>query len=108
MIAMTFLSIGLLAVAQLIPLGMGGVTQARVRTNAVQAAQQQIDILRAADIADVVPGNYTLTDGQYNLAWTVVADTPVPGVKRIDLTASWQHYTGTKTVSLTTHVTGGQ
>jgi prepilin-type N-terminal cleavage/methylation domain-containing protein len=110
MIAMTFLGIGLLAVAQMIPLGMAGVTQARLRTNAVQSAQQKVDELRAGDFSDaaLTAGTYSETDGHYTLDWTVTDDTPVPGVKRLAMTASWPHYSGTKTVNLTTHIAAGQ
>jgi type IV pilus modification protein PilV len=108
MVAMTFLAIGLLAVAQMIPLGMAGVTQARVRTNAVQAAQQRIDDLRAQDFADVTAGAFSDSTGNYVLAWTITNDDPVPGMKRIDMTASWEHHTGTKTVDLNTYLTAGQ
>lgn len=110
MIAITFLGIGLLAVAQMIPLGMAGVTQARVRTNAVQSAQQKLDELRAAEFTDaaLTAGAYSETDGKYTLDWTIADDTPVPGVKRLTMAASWPHHSGTKSVNLTTHITAGQ
>jgi len=110
MIALTFLSIGLLAVAQMIPLGLVGVTQARVRTSAVQAAQQKIDALRAADFSavELTAGDYTETDGNYTLGWTITDNTPVTGVKRVDLTASWQHLGNTKSLTLNTQITAGQ
>mgnify|MGYP001108074209 CR=1 FL=1 len=60
MIAITFLGIGLLAVAQFIPLGMAGITQARVRTNAVQAAQLRLDDLKSEDFSSAA-----LTAGLY-------------------------------------------
>jgi prepilin-type N-terminal cleavage/methylation domain-containing protein len=107
MIALTFLGIGLLAVAQLIPLGMSGITQARVRTNAVQAAQQQLDELKAADYssAALAAGTYEETVGQYTISWTISDNTPVPGSKRIDMSASWPTVTGTKNANLATFVT---
>jgi type IV pilus modification protein PilV len=108
MVAMTFLGIGLLAVAQMIPTGMAGVTQARVRTNAVQAAQQRIDAMRAGDFADVTAGAFSDSTGDYVLNWTVTADNPVRGMKRIDMQASWVNVTGTKTVNMSTYLTAGQ
>ena len=108
MVAMTFLGIGLLAVAQMIPAGMAGVTQARVRTNAVAAAQQRIDQMRADDFANVTAGAFSDSTGDYVLNWTVTVDNPVPGMKRVDMTASWPHFTGTKTVNINTYLTGGQ
>ena len=110
MFAMTFLSIGLLAVAQMIPLGMAGVVQARVRTNATQAAQEKLDELRGDDFsaASLAAGTYTEDTGDYALTWVITDNTPVPGVKRLALTASWEHWSGTKTVDLSTHLTPGQ
>lgn len=107
MIAITFLGIGLLAVGQLVPLGMAGITQARVRTNAVQAAQVRMDDLRSEAFAApaLAAGTYTETVGNYTLTWTITDDNPVPGSKRINLTASWQNLTGVKTARLTTFVT---
>lgn len=107
MVAMTFLGIGLLAVAQMVPLGMAGVTQARVRTNAVQAAQEKLEDLRAEPFSSpsLTPGVYTEANGNYTLDWSIADDTPVPGSKRVLLTASWQHFSGTKNVRLTTYVT---
>lgn len=107
MIAITFLGIGLLAIGQLVPAGMAGITQARVRTNAVQAAQVRMDDLRSEDFAAaaLTAGTYTETAGDYTLTWTIIDNTPVPGSKRINLTASWQNLTGTKTARLTTFVT---
>lgn len=106
MIAMTFLAIGLLAVAQMIPMGLSGVTQARVRTNAVQAAQEQMDELRAADYDDasLTAGAYSQTDGKYTLDWTITDNTPAPKVKRVDLVASWPNSRGTQSVTLTTYI----
>lgn len=107
MVAITFLGIGLLAIAQLVPMGLATITQARVRTNAVQAAQQRMDSLRAADFSSgtLAPGVYTETVGNYTLQWTITDNDPVPGSKRVDLVASWQNLTGTKTAKLTTYLT---
>ncbi len=106
MIAITFLGIGLLGIAQLVPMGLGTITQARVRTNAIQAAQQRMDDIRSADFssADLTAGTYTETIGNYTLSWTITDDSPVPGSKRIAMTAAWQHLTGTKTARLVTYV----
>lgn len=110
MIAMTFLGIGLLAVAQMIPAGMAGVTQAQLRTRAVQAAQEKVDELRVQTFTSptLTPGTYSETSGNFTLDWTITDNDPIPGMKRLDLTSSWQHYTGTKTVTLNTYITVGQ
>jgi type IV pilus assembly protein PilV len=107
MFAVTFLGIGLLAIAQLIPAGLAGVTQARVRTNAVQAAQEQLDALRAGDFEDaaLTAGDYTLDDGRFTLDWTIADDQPMAGMKRVDLTVSWEERSGTQSVVFNTYLT---
>ena len=106
MIAMTIISIGLLIVAQTIPLALMTTTQAGVRTNAVQVAQQRLDDLRSQDYYSgaLTAGVYSATDGNYTLAWSIQDSLPVPGSKRIDLTASWQAAKGTREATMTTYV----
>ena len=108
MVAMTFLGIGLLAVAQMVPAGMVGLTQARLRTTAIHDAQVKMDELRARDFSELVAGSYTESDSTRNLAWTITVDDPIAGMKRIDMAASWQHVTGTRSVDLNTYVSGRQ
>jgi prepilin-type N-terminal cleavage/methylation domain-containing protein len=110
MIAMTFLAIGLMGIAQLVPLGLAGVTQARVRTNAVQAGQEKMDELRAADFnaPALTAGTYAETNGNYTLTWTVTDNVPVPGSKRIELASTWTAPRGTQSVALTTYLTTTQ
>jgi type IV pilus modification protein PilV len=109
MIAMVVLGIGLLGVAQMIPLALAGVTQAGLRTSAVQAAQQRLDNLRSSEFADAAlqAGTYTETLNGYSLAWTITDDDPVEGSKRIALTASWETVHGTRTTDLSTFITRG-
>jgi type IV pilus assembly protein PilV len=109
-IAMVVLGIGLLSAAQMIPLAMAGVTQARVRTNAVQEAQERLDDLMANDFDDAAlnAGTYTETVGNYNLTWTITDNNPVPGSKRIELTTSWTTVTGAQDASFTTYLSGGR
>ena len=102
MLAMTVLGIGLLSIAQIIPLALAGTTQARVRTQAVQAGQQRLDDLMAVPYDSLLAGSFSETIDSYSVAWTVSDDVPVPGSKRIDLVASWVTLKGTQTVELTT------
>ncbi len=108
MLAMTFLSVGLMSVAQMIPAGLAGVTQARVRTIAVQAAQERLDEIRSASLTDpeLQPGTYAETNGNYTLGWTVTNNAPVVGSRRIDMSVTWQSSRGTQSADLTTYVTG--
>lgn len=110
MIAMAVLGIGLLSAAQMVPLAMAGVTQARVRTNAVQAAQERLDDLKSNDFdaSALAAGTYTETVGNYTLVWTITDNTPVPASKRIELSASWNTRAGTQSATFTTYVSGGR
>jgi type IV pilus modification protein PilV len=105
MVAMTFLAIGLLAIAQLIPFGMKGVTDARVRSNAVQTGQRILDGLRAADYDSLDAGTYTETSGRYASSWTITDNSPVSGMKRVDLTTTWGPNRNPRTVVLSTYLT---
>lgn len=107
MVAMTFLGIGLLAIAQLIPLGMVGITGARHRTDAVQNAQRVMDQLRTEDYpsAALTAGTYTETDGRYSIQWTITDDNPIPRMKRVDLFTTWGDSASADTVRLSTYIT---
>ncbi len=110
MVAITFLGIGLLAIAQLIPLGMAGISQARVRTIAVQTLQQRMDQVTGSGYASaaMTAGAYTETDGNYTLNWTITDSDPVPGSKRVDMTATWTTITGNQTTRLVTYLSAGR
>jgi type IV pilus modification protein PilV len=105
MVAMTFLAIGLLAIAQLIPTGLKGVTEARVRTNAVQNTQRIIDDLRAADYDSLDAGTFSETDGRYSTTWTITDDSPTPNSKRVDVVSTWGPNQNPRTVSMSTYLT---
>ena len=106
MIALSFLAVGLLSVGQMVPAGLAGMTQARVRTIAVQAAQERMDDLRSSPFTSLAlsPGTYEEQSGSYTLTWTVTDNSPVSGSKRIDLTAAWTNVKGVQTTDLTTYV----
>jgi type IV pilus assembly protein PilV len=108
MISMAILGIGLLAAAQVIPMTLMATNQARLRTGAVEAAQQQIDELRSLelDAGSLTPGTYTASTGIYNLSWTVADSVPVPRSKSIVMTAAWNSPRGMQDVTLTTYVGG--
>ena len=105
MVAMTFLAIGLLGIAQLIPFGMAGVTEARVRTNAVQAGQAIIDSLRAADYDSLDAGDFSMSNGRLTTTWTISDNNPAPGMRRVDLTTTWGPDENPRTVTLNTYLT---
>lgn len=105
MVAMTFLAIGLLAIAQLIPTGLKGVTEARVRTNAVQNSQRIVDDLRATDYDSLDAGTFSETDGRYSTTWTITDNSPVTGSKRVDVVSTWGPDANPRTVTMSTYLT---
>jgi type IV pilus modification protein PilV len=105
MVAMTFLSIGLLAIAQLIPTGLKGITEARVRTNAVQTAQQIVDGLRASDYDTLNAGTFTRNSGRYASTWTITNNSPTPNSKRVDVVTSWGPDQNRRNVTMSTYLT---
>ena len=107
MVAMVMLSTGLMAVGQMVPAGLMGVNESRARINAVQAAQERLETVRSSDFdsAALIAGTYSETMGRYTVDWTIQDDVPVPGSKRVNITASWDTPRGTRDIRLTTHVT---
>jgi uncharacterized protein (TIGR02598 family) len=105
MVAMTFLAIGLLAIAQLIPTGLKGITEARVRTNAVQNSQRILDDLRATDYDSLDAGTFSETDGRYATTWTITDNSPVAGSRRVDVVSTWGPDTNPRTVTMSTYLT---
>ncbi len=109
MVAMGVLGIGLLAVAQIVPAANRGLTQAQMRTNAVEAAQSRVDALRTMpyDAAGLTAGTYTESDGSYTLSWTITDNLPVVGTKRVIMQASWTAPNGIRSANLITYITEG-
>lgn len=105
--ALTFLGVGLLAVAGMIPLATHQIVSAKRVTDAVSAGQTRMEALRTASYnsAALVSGSYDEDSGTYHLAWTIQDNVPVEGSKRIDMTVSWTTSSGLQTTRLTTFVT---
>ena len=104
MFALIFLSIGLLATAQMIPLASSQIVSSRNHTLAVEEAQNILQDLQSADFssADLVAGSHSAVVGRFTNTYTVTDNTPVPGSKRVDLVVGWSESGGTKTVDYST------
>ena len=102
--AMTFLSIGLLAMAQMIPLATSQIVSSQLHTEAVESAQQVLSQLSELPFgnAALTAGTHSQTDGNRAISYVVQDDIPVPGAKRIDLTVAWTESNGNKTVTYNT------
>jgi prepilin-type N-terminal cleavage/methylation domain-containing protein len=99
LIAVTIFSIGILAVAGMQISSMYGNAFSRNTTGAVTIAQDRIEQTMdlSFDHADLSAGNYTETQGMYNVAWTINDDVMAPNTKTIDVTLTWTQYGQPKT-----------
>jgi Tfp pilus assembly protein PilV len=104
MFALVFLGVGLLAMAQSIPLASSQLTSSRNHTTATEAAQTTLERLSALDYsaAELTAGTHTEASGKQTITYTVQDDVPVPGTKRVDLVVTWPESKGTRTLNYTT------
>jgi Tfp pilus assembly protein PilV len=107
MFALTFLAVGLLAVAGMIPLATHQIMSAKAVTDGVAAGQEVMEEIRMSEYNSgaLAAGNYNRTVDNYTIDWTIQNDVPVIGSKRIDMTVTWSTTSGNETTSLSTFVT---
>lgn len=103
--ALTFLAVGILAVAAMIPAGTRGVSQSRVITSGLMAAQVKIEELRGTPYTALTPGTFSDTTSVFTRTWTVTDSIPMSGCKRIQVTSRWTDVRGTQSTALTSYVT---
>jgi len=103
--ALTFLAVGILAVAAMIPAGTRGVTQSRVLTSGLMAAQIKLEDLKGLPFAALTAGTFSDTTSVFTRTWTVTNNVPMTGCKKIDVTAQWTDSHGTQTAQLSSYVT---
>lgn len=103
--ALTFLAVGILAVASMIPAGTKGVTQSRVITSSLMAAQIKMEDLRGTAYLSLTPGTFTDTTSVFTRTWVVTDSVPMAGCKRIQVTSRWLNSQGTQSTVLTSYVT---
>jgi len=94
-IAITFFGILMVGFLGVFPLGMRTVEKGERMTMASSMAQDEIERLKTLELtdADLVAGNHADAAnpllGVYTRTWTVTDDTPLAGMKRIDMTVSF-------------------
>ena len=91
LIALTILSIGLLGMAKMQLSSINGNSSARVVTDNIIQASDQIEklLLLPYDDADLVAGTHTgVAQPGYTLSWIVQDDNPVTGNKIITITVT--------------------
>lgn len=103
--ALTFLAVGILAVASMIPAGTKGVSQSRVITSSLMAAQVKMEELRGKAYTALTPGTFTDTTSVFTRTWVVTDSIPMAGCKRIQVTSGWVNNQGAQSTVLTSYVT---
>ena len=103
--ALTFLAVGILAVASMIPAGTRGVTQSRILTTGLMAAQTKMEQLKGTTFSSLAAGTFTDTTSVFQRTWTVTDSVPMSGCKRIQVTVSWSDARGSQNTQLTSYVT---
>ena len=102
--ALTFLAVGILAVASMIPAGTRGLTQSRVLTSGLMATQMKLEELKGKDFAALTPGTFSDTTSVFVRTWIVTDAVPMVGCKKIDVTSQWNDSHGTQTAQLVSYV----
>lgn len=105
MFALTFLAVGILAIASLAPMGTRGITRSKVLTLGFMAAQVKLEDLKSLDYTALTPGTFKDTTSVFVRTWTVTDSVPMSGCKKIDVTSSWIDSRGTQTAALSSYVT---
>jgi len=102
--ALTFLAVGILAVASMIPAGTRGVSQARVLTSGLMAAQIKMEDLKGTAFLSLTPGTFSDTTSVFTRTWTVTDSVPMANCKKIVVTSNWTDSHGGESTTLTSYV----
>ena len=105
MFALTFLAVGILAVASMIPAGTRGVSESRTITSGLMAAQLKLEELRGTPYLSLTPGTASDTVSVFRRTWTVTDSIPTAGCKRVLVTSNWTDARGAQATTLTSYVT---
>jgi Tfp pilus assembly protein PilV len=103
--AITFLAVGILAVASMIPAGTRGVTQSRRLTSGLMAAQTKLEALKGTTYSSLAVGTFSDSTSYYRRSWTVTDSVPMAGCKKIQVTVNWTDSRGTQSTQLVSYVT---
>ena len=90
-VAIAVLSVGLLAVATMQTTAIKGSVGAYRVTEATSAARGQLEYLLSRPYTDAAlnAGTYSGTLNGFSGTWTIVANSPITGTKRITMTVTW-------------------
>jgi Tfp pilus assembly protein PilV len=102
--ALTFLAVGIMAVAAMIPAGTQGVSQSRVLTSGLMVATVKMEQLKSTPYLTLTPGTFSDTTSVFTRTWTVQDSIPMPGCKKITVTSQWTNSHGSQSTVLHSYV----
>lgn len=102
--ALTFLAVGIMAVASMIPAGTRGVSQSRVLTSGLMVATVKMEQLKSTPYLSLAPGTFSDTTSVFTRTWTVQDSVPMAGCKKVTVTARWNDSHGTQSTVLNSYV----
>jgi prepilin-type N-terminal cleavage/methylation domain-containing protein len=102
--ALTFLAVGIMAVASMIPAGTRGVSQSRVLTTGLMAAQVKMEDLKGTSFLALTPGTFSDTTSVFTRTWTVTDSVPMAGCKKLTVRSQWTDSHGNQSTVLTSYV----
>lgn len=109
LVVCVIMGIALLGVAGLMPLGTRNLSESRVRTVATDLAQQKMEELLSlkSDDADLTSGSHSDPDNPVrttlNRYWTITDNTPLAGMKKIEVRVTYPHGAETRDVTMVTY-----
>jgi len=110
-VAILIFGVGIIAALRMFPVTNASTTRSRNITIATNLAQEKLEELMGLPF-----GSASLTQGthsdplnplqrHFTRTWSVIDDTPLSGMKRIDVTVSFPSSSSDSTVTLTTYIT---
>ncbi len=90
MIGMAIFLIGILAVGSMQLSAVSNNTGAREATEAATRAAGRLETLISLPYESIAGGG-PVTDGAYDISWTVTDNLPLPNTKTIRVTVDWKH-----------------
>jgi len=110
-VAMLIFGIGITAAMRTLPQSNRATTRSRNLTTATNLAQEKIEELMGSRFndPDMAAGNHVDTLNPLNTIftreWTVTDSTPVPDMKRVDVTVTYMSGDNDNSATLTTYIT---
>ena len=110
MIGIAFFGIMMVGLLSVFPLGVRSIQKGERISMATTLAQDELERIQTLDDADpdLLAGNHVDAanplNGVYNRSWTITDDTPLPGMKQVDMTVTYSDNGIVRTITMTTYL----